>query len=62
MHPSVKEEKPGDCPICGMHLVPVYESNTNAPAVAKTNSAAVKADATALPSCCGISCPMNSKP
>jgi hypothetical protein len=33
MHPSVKAEKPGDCPICGMHLVPVYETGkgTNAP-------------------------------
>lgn len=39
MHPSVKEEKPGDCPICGMHLVPVYETgkDTNAsPATAST--------------------------
>lgn len=33
MHPSVKADKPGDCPICGMHLVPVYETSkgTNAP-------------------------------
>jgi len=29
MHPSVHEEKPGACPICGMTLTPVY---TNAPA------------------------------
>jgi Cu(I)/Ag(I) efflux system membrane fusion protein len=28
MHPSVKLEKPGPCPVCGMTLVPVY---TNAP-------------------------------
>ncbi|OQZ02279.1 MAG: hypothetical protein B6D34_11580 [Candidatus Brocadia sp. UTAMX1] len=25
MHPSVKMEKPGKCPICAMDLVPVYE-------------------------------------
>jgi Cu(I)/Ag(I) efflux system membrane fusion protein len=38
MHPSVHAEKPGDCPICGMKLVPVF--------------AETKAMATA-PSCCG---------
>ncbi|MEI9961183.1 MAG: heavy metal-binding domain-containing protein [Limisphaerales bacterium] len=44
MHPSVKADKPGDCPICGMHLVPVYETGkgTNAPsATTKTNTAAM---------------------
>ncbi len=25
MHPSVHADKPGQCPICGMNLVPVYE-------------------------------------
>ncbi|HEV2693207.1 MAG TPA: heavy metal-binding domain-containing protein [Verrucomicrobiae bacterium] len=24
MHPSVKVAQPGDCPICGMKLTPVY--------------------------------------
>ena len=24
MHPSVKVAQPGDCPICGMKLVPAY--------------------------------------
>jgi hypothetical protein len=28
MHPSVKSDKPGSCPVCGMGLQPVY---TNAP-------------------------------
>ena len=26
MHPWIKSDKPGKCPICGMNLVPVYES------------------------------------
>jgi len=26
MHPWIKSDKPGKCPICGMDLVPVYES------------------------------------
>jgi len=34
MHPNIKYDKPGDCPICGMKLQPVYAdaANTNAPA------------------------------
>jgi hypothetical protein len=41
MHPAIKYDKPGDCPICGMTLVPVYadETKTNAPAAT-------------LPGCC----------
>ena len=42
MHPSVKSDKPGSCPICGMSLEPVYASDnamTNAPS-STTNSAA----------------------
>jgi hypothetical protein len=27
MHPDIKQDKPGDCPICGMKLVPVKDSN-----------------------------------
>ncbi len=32
MHPWIKSDKPGKCPICGMNLVPVYASDdaTNA--------------------------------
>jgi len=26
MHPWIKSDKPGKCPICGMNLVPVYEN------------------------------------
>ena len=42
MHPSVKSDKPGSCPICGMSLEPVYGSaiaSTNAPSNG-TNSVA----------------------
>lgn len=28
MHPSVRAEEPGKCPICAMNLVPVYEQGT----------------------------------
>jgi hypothetical protein len=43
MHPSVKADKPGDCPICGMKLQPVDGNvgGTNAPAAsASTNKPA----------------------
>ncbi len=30
MHPSVRMDKPGKCPICAMDLVPVYENNAGA--------------------------------
>ena len=47
MHPSVKADKPGACPICGMNLVPVNDKPagvvTNAPPVAPcTNTPATK--------------------
>src|ERR1700684_4555168 len=37
MHPWVHESKPGQCPVCGMNLTPVYENEKNA---AATNSIA----------------------
>jgi hypothetical protein len=30
MHPWIKSDKPGKCPICGMNLVPVHEGDTMA--------------------------------
>ena len=39
MHPNIHYNHPGDCPICGMKLQPVYANETNAPVT--------------LPSCCG---------
>jgi multidrug efflux pump subunit AcrA (membrane-fusion protein) len=38
MHPWVRQRKPGPCPVCGMNLVPVYESTGGA--AAETNSTA----------------------
>ena len=31
MHPSMQSDKPGNCPICGMRLIPVEEAETGAP-------------------------------
>ncbi len=44
MHPSVKADKPGSCPICGMALQPVYGSDavTNNTPNGETNAAAAK--------------------
>ncbi|MEQ8357884.1 MAG: efflux RND transporter periplasmic adaptor subunit [Cytophagales bacterium] len=30
MHPSIRENEPGDCPICGMELIPVTQGDTGA--------------------------------
>jgi len=53
MHPSVKADKPGDCPICGMKLIPVYTA-----ADGKTNVVSVETP----DACCGVSCSMMKKP
>jgi hypothetical protein len=53
MHPSVKAEKPGACPICGMTLQPVYAKTTGTnspPAVVSTNTPTAT-----LPSHCSMS-------
>ena len=42
MHPWIKSDKPGKCPICGMDLVPVYEGDTKA--MGDTNLVALNAD------------------
>ena len=52
MHPSVKAEKPGACPICGMNLAPVYDTKggtNNPPTTVNTNKTA-----TLPPSCCSM--------
>jgi Cu(I)/Ag(I) efflux system membrane fusion protein len=41
MHPSVREDKPGACPICGMNLVAVQAAvpaSTNAAPAVSTNN------------------------
>lgn len=38
MHPWVRESKPGQCPVCGMNLTPVYANESG---VAETNSGMV---------------------
>lgn len=35
MHPTVVSDKPGDCPICGMRLVPMEQEPNAQPAIAK---------------------------
>jgi len=50
MHPSVKLDQPGRCPICNMALQPVYADHggTNTPpATASTNKPMVM-----MPGCC----------
>ena len=45
MHSSVKSDKPGDCPLCGMALQPVYQdsADTNDASANGTNSVATDA-------------------
>ena len=54
MHPSVKSDKPGDCPICGMKLQAVYAGGgTNAPAaMAGTNEPASAPAGCSMGGCC----------
>jgi multidrug efflux pump subunit AcrA (membrane-fusion protein) len=42
MHPWIKSDKPGKCPICGMNLVPVYEGDARA--ATDTNMVVLNAD------------------
>lgn len=51
MHPSVKSDKPGSCPICGMGLDPVYgEAVTNVvPSVATNGPSANRVKPTPYP-------------
>ncbi len=41
MHPQIRQPEPGDCPICGMDLIPLAETDNNDPAVFKMTEAAV---------------------
>ncbi len=49
MHPQIKQDKPGDCPICGMDLIPLESAksggdNINPDEIMLTESAAKLAD------------------
>lgn len=49
MHPQIKQDKPGDCPICGMDLIPLASMDTGGDAIdpneiMMTESAAKLAD------------------
>jgi hypothetical protein len=55
MHPKIKYDKPGDCPICGMKLQPVYAgaANTNAPAATPAGCCSTETNAApAASGCC----------
>lgn len=42
MHPSVKTDKPGKCPICGMELIPIYKSSENQITISEEKVAVLK--------------------
>ena len=42
MHPNVRQPEPGDCPICGMDLIPAGESDNDDPLVLQMTEEAVK--------------------
>jgi len=54
MHPNIKYDKPGDCPICGMKLQPVYAdaTNTNAPAATPMSCCSTETNAAPASSGC----------
>jgi Cu(I)/Ag(I) efflux system membrane fusion protein len=42
MHPQIRNEEPGDCPICGMDLIPLETNASTDPLVLKMTPEAVK--------------------
>lgn len=42
MHPQVRQTEPGDCPFCGMELIPVASEEESDPLVLKMTNAAVQ--------------------
>jgi Cu(I)/Ag(I) efflux system membrane fusion protein len=58
MHPTMISDKPGDCPICGMRLVPVEEKEQTPPAGGKDSAASPGASA---PSAAPVSRPAGKK-
>jgi Cu(I)/Ag(I) efflux system membrane fusion protein len=41
MHPQIQQDGPGDCPLCGMDLIPLQTGNSTDPAVLTMTEAAV---------------------
>ena len=41
MHPQIQRGEPGDCPICGMDLIPLEAGSNDDPAVLTMSEAAV---------------------
>lgn len=42
MHPQIRQSEPGDCPICGMDLIPLEENSNENPLVFSMSDEAVK--------------------
>ncbi|MCB0633782.1 MAG: efflux RND transporter periplasmic adaptor subunit [Saprospiraceae bacterium] len=42
MHPQIRQNEPGECPICGMDLIPLSENTSNDPLVLEMTDEAVK--------------------
>lgn len=42
MHPQIRQNEPGDCPICGMELIPLAENSSTDPLVLEMTPEAVK--------------------
>ncbi len=42
MHPQIRQNEPGDCPLCGMDLIPLEENKSDDPLVLKMTPEAVK--------------------
>ena len=42
MHPQIRQNEPGQCPICGMDLIPLEENASNNPLVLEMTNEAVK--------------------
>ena len=42
MHPQIRQNEPGDCPLCGMDLIPLVEGTSDDPLVLQMTNEAVK--------------------
>ena len=42
MHPQIRQNEPGDCPLCGMDLIPLEEGTSDDPLVLQMTEQAVK--------------------